>query len=178
MLRSSPSTLLSDGARRRFSDVFDLTSRVVSELESARTALAATLDTYRGAEERRATEVTRVLTIYAAIMLPLTLLTGYFGMNFENLPLIEREWGWPAVTAVIVVIGVVSLGVFITMGWIRRPSARRAGTTLGRGLAEASRAPAQMAGALFEMSALPVKATAERLGGRRGNRRRTPPPEP
>ena len=161
-LRHSASPLVSDSGRRRFSDVFDVAARTGQGLDAARIALAEILDAYRGAEARQATDVTMVLTIYAAIMLPLALVVGFFGMNFSNIPGLESDWGWIVVTAIMIVITAVSLGIFVTVGWIRRPSGRRAGATLGRGLTEAARAPAQVVGALYEISTMPLRATTRR----------------
>ncbi len=166
LLRHSNSDLIGDAGRRRFSDVFDVASRTAQGLDEARSALAETLDAYRGAEARQATEVTKVLTVYAAIMLPLSLVAGIFGMNFVNLPLLDSRWGWVVVSAVMAVIAFVSLGVFISLGWIRRPSGRRTGQTLGRGLLEATRAPAHIVGAMFEMSTMPLRKTGELLSRR------------
>jgi magnesium transporter len=162
-LRHSTSDLISDSGRRRFSDVFDVALRLAAGLDEARSALAETLDAYRGAEARQATEVSKVLTVYAAIILPLSLITGFFGMNFTNLPLIHTRWGWLAVTAAMALVSFVSLGIFISLGWVRRPSGRRTGQTLGRGLVEATRAPVQIVGAMLEMSTMPLRATGTRL---------------
>ena len=164
LARHSSSRLISDVGRRQFSDVFDVASRAASGLDEARAALAETLDAYRGAEARQATEVTKVLTVYAAIMLPLSLVVGFFGMNFENLPWLRREHGWMIVAAAMVVITLVSLGMFISLGWVRRPSGRRTGQTLGRGLIEATRAPVHLVGAVFEVSTMPLRATSAALG--------------
>jgi hypothetical protein len=60
-------------------------------------------------------------------------------------------------------ISLVSLGIFISLGWVKRPSGRRTGQTLGRGLIEATRAPAQIVGAVFEMSTMPLRATGTKL---------------
>jgi magnesium transporter len=163
VLRHSTSDLVSDAGRRRFSDVFDVASRLAAGLDEARSALAETLDAYRGAEARQATEVTKVLTVYAAIMLPLSLIAGIFGMNFVNLPLLDRRAGWAIVAALMLLVAFVSLGVFISLGWIRRPSGRRTGAVLGRGLVEASRAPVQIVGAVVEMSTMPLRATGTML---------------
>ncbi len=160
ILRRSPSTLLTDGGRRRFADVFDVASRAAEGVDAARTALAETLDAYRGAEARKATEVTKVLTVYAAIMLPLSLVAGFFGMNFANLPGVQNDDGWIIVTAAMGFVAVCSLGVFVALGWIRRPSGREAGATLGRGMAEAARAPVQIVGAAFEISTMPIRNVA------------------
>ena len=88
--RRADSPLITVGGSRRFSDAFDVISRAAYGLDAARTALAETLDAYQGSEARLATDVSRVLTIYAAIMLPLTVVTSFYGMNFENLPLLRR----------------------------------------------------------------------------------------
>lgn len=160
VLRHSTSPLVSDAGRRRFSDVFDVAARAAAGLDEARSALAETLDAYRGAEARQATEVTKVLTVYAAIMLPLSLVVGFFGMNFEQMPWLERRWGWWMASGVMVAIALISLGMFISLGWVRRPSGRRTGQTLGRGLVEATRAPVQLVGAVFEVSTMPIRATA------------------
>ncbi len=164
LLRTSDSPLVSATARRRFSDVFDVASRAASGLDAARSALAETLEAYRGAEARQATEVTKVLTVYAAVVLPLSLIAGFFGMNHQNLPTIDSEWGWVLVGGIMVAVAAVSIGVFVAEGWVRRPSGRRAGATLGRGLLEAARAPAQVAGAVFEISSLPLRTVIVRRG--------------
>lgn len=163
VLRHSTSPLLTDVGRRRLSDVFDVASRAAGGLDEARTALAETLDAYRGAEARVATEVTKVLTVYAAIMLPLTLVVGFFGMNFTNLPWLHRSWGWVVVTVAMAAVTVVSLGMFVSLGWIRRPSGRRTGQMLGRGLIEATRTPVHLVGAVVEVSTMPLRATTARL---------------
>jgi magnesium transporter len=162
LLRVSDSPLISDSARRRFSDVFDVASRAATGLDAARSALSETLDAYRGAEAREATEVTKVLTVYAAVMLPLSLIAGFFGMNHTNLPTIDSTWGWLVVAGLMVAVAAVSIGVFVAEGWVRRPSGRRAGATLGRGLLEAARAPAQVAGAVYEISSLPLRTAIVR----------------
>lgn len=171
VLRRAASPLLTDDGRRRFSDVFDAASRATHGVDAARTALAETLDAYRGAEARQATEVSKVLTVYAAIMLPLSLVTGFFGMNFVDMPLVDREGGWIVVAAFMGLVAVLSLGVFIALGWIRRPSGRGAGVVLGQGLVEAARAPVQLVSAVFEISTMPIRTGSK---GRRPKRDPSP----
>jgi magnesium transporter len=163
VLRHSSSDLVSERGRRRFSDVFDVASRLADGLDDARSAIAETLDAYRGAEARQATEVSKVLTVYAAIVLPLSLIAGFWGMNFTNLPWVGSDWGWIVVMIIMVVVALVSLGMFISLGWVRRPSGRRAGHAIGQGLLEATKTPVHIVGAVFEMSAMPVRATTARL---------------
>ena len=174
VLRHSTSPLVSDPGRRRFSDVFDTATRASQGADGARAALAETLDAYRGAGARQATEVTKVLTVYAAIMLPLSLVAGFFGMNFVDLPLLGRPTGWILVTGFMAFVAILSLGVFVALGWTRRPSGRTAGALLGHGLVEAARAPAQLVGAVFEISTMPMRSVAGTVTGARRHK----PPEP
>jgi magnesium transporter len=161
-LRRTPSELISDAGRRRFSDVFDVAARTAQGLEAARTALSETLDAYRGAEARAATEVTKLLTIYAAVILPLSLIAGVFGMNFPNLPGLDESWGWAVVVGVMAVIAALSLGMFAALGWLGELRGRHAGAALGRGLIEVSKTPIQFVGALFEVSTEPLRSTVGR----------------
>ena len=41
----------------------------------------------------------RVFTIVTVLFLPLTLITGWFGMNFVNMPELQSEWGYPVIIA-------------------------------------------------------------------------------
>ncbi len=123
-LRRTQSHLVTDGGRRRFSDVFDIANRSVQELEGVRSALSETLGAYRGAEAREATEVTKVLTVYAAVVLPLSLIAGLFGMNFADVPGAGNPNGWWILLAAMGAMAGVSLLLFGIAGWIRLPRLR------------------------------------------------------
>jgi Mg2+ and Co2+ transporter CorA len=52
------------------------------------------------AQSHRTNEIMRTLTVLTAIFLPLNLIAGIFGMNFEFIPLLHRSNGfWMAMTA-------------------------------------------------------------------------------
>lgn len=169
VLRHSTSSLVDDVGRRKFSDVFDVANRAASGLDEARSALAEILDAYRGAEARVTSEVSKVLTVYAAIMLPLSLIAGFFGMNFADLPWTGARWGWLAATGIMFVVAAVSLGMFISLGWVRRPSGRRATRAIGRGLLEATRAPVHVVGAVLEATTYPIRVTGELIARQNTN---------
>jgi hypothetical protein len=90
------------------------------------------------------------------------LIAGFFGMNHSNIPTLQSRWGWVVVAGIMILVAAVSIGVFVSEGWVRRPSGRRAGATLGRGLLEAARTPAQVAGAVFEISSMPLRTAIVR----------------
>ncbi|MFT5531234.1 MAG: magnesium transporter [Candidatus Poriferisodalaceae bacterium] len=174
-LRRSESELISEGGKRRFADAFDVAERAAHEVDAARSALSELLEAYRGAEAREATEVSRVLTVYAAIMLPLSLVAGFFGMNFPTLPGGSSTNGWIIVLIAMIAVAAVSFGVLIALGWVRPLAPRKAGATLGRGLVEASRAPVQIVGALYELAATPVRRRGSSNGHNRSKSARSDP---
>ena len=158
LLRHQQSQLWSDSGRRRLSDVYDLVERSVLEFDAARTAMAEALGAYQGAEAREATEVTKVLTVYAAIMLPLTLIAGIFGMNVGGIPWEQSDSGFWIVAVVMVALTVGSFAVFGAVGWTRVFSPFRTSRRLGRGLVEVLRSPAQVFGVVYERTSTPLRS--------------------
>ena len=148
-LRRSSSELVTDGGRRRFSDVFDVANRSVQELEGVRAALSETLGAYRGAEARKATEVTKVLTIYAAVVLPLSLIAGVFGMNFVTIPGADNPNGWWILVGSMVALAAMSLVLFGIAGWIRLPRIRT-GIASRVWIPERARRAVELSDAVFE----------------------------
>jgi magnesium transporter len=66
----------------------------------------------------RTNEIVKALTIVATIMLPLALVTGYFGMNFEYIPLLKNPNGIWYTTGALLFIAVTMLGWFKYKKWI------------------------------------------------------------
>ena len=63
-------------------------------LDASRALLSGVGETYRGVVAERTNEVMKVLTVFSAILLPLALITGIWGMNFFDLPWAESRWGF------------------------------------------------------------------------------------
>jgi magnesium transporter len=69
----------------------------------------------------------KVLTIFSAIMLPLTFIAGVYGMNFDNMPELHSRYGYYAVWIIMLVVAIGMLGLFWRRGWIGdRPKKIRA----------------------------------------------------
>jgi len=60
-----------------------------------------------------------LLTIVSAIFMPLTLITGIYGMNFRFMPELKWSYSYPLVIALMVLIAAVLLFVFQRKGWFR-----------------------------------------------------------
>lgn len=68
-----------------FRDVYDHLVRVQEQLDSARDLLANARDAYLSAVANRTNDISKQLTIFATIFLPLSFITGFFGQNFDVL---------------------------------------------------------------------------------------------
>jgi magnesium transporter len=68
----------------------------------------------------RTSEVMRVLTVFSVFFLPLTVIVGVYGMNFEFMPELGHRWGYPAVLILMSVVTLLILGWFRRRGWLKR----------------------------------------------------------
>jgi len=73
-------------------DVHDHTVQVIDTVETLRDIISGMLDLYLSSLSHRMNEVMKVLTIIATIFIPLSFMTGVYGMNFEYMP--ELKWHW------------------------------------------------------------------------------------
>jgi magnesium transporter len=101
-----------------FRDVYDHVLRILDEVETNRDTLSSLLESHLSHVNNRLSEVMKTLTALAAIGLPMTIVTGFFGMNFENLPWIKQPGG--VTGAVLLMVGM-SGGLFLFFrrrGWL------------------------------------------------------------
>jgi magnesium transporter len=67
----------------------------------------------------RTNEVVRVLTVFSVFFLPLTFIVGVYGMNFEFMPELKEQWGYPGVLAGMGVVTLVIYLWFRKRGWLK-----------------------------------------------------------
>jgi magnesium transporter len=94
-------------------------------IDSSRDLLDGILGGVQAAAANRTSEIARVLTVVSSIMLPLTLIAGIYGMNFEHMPELKWELGYPAVLGVMGALGLGLVGVFWRLGWLGTISSRQ-----------------------------------------------------
>jgi len=84
--------------RVRSRDLLEHVERVLSHVRRLESSAESTVQMHFSALGHRTNSIMRTLTVLTAIFLPLNLITGIFGMNFDTLPLIHRQTGfWIAV---------------------------------------------------------------------------------
>lgn len=85
-LARDPYEVIDAEDRVYYRDVYDHFVRLVDINETLRDLVGGTLDTYLSVTSNRTNDIMKVLTIFTALFMPLTFITGFFGMNFEFLP--------------------------------------------------------------------------------------------
>ena len=77
-----------------YRNVYDHLVRVSDTAESYRDYAAGMLDSYLSIVNNKMNEVMKFLTIIATIILPLSFVTGLFGMNFDEIPFLHSKFGF------------------------------------------------------------------------------------
>jgi magnesium transporter len=108
-----------------FRDVYDHMFRISETIDVDRDQMTATMDAYLSVVANRTNETMKVLTIFSAIMLPLTLIAGIYGMNFDHMPELRWLHGYPFALGLMISIALLMIGWFWRKGWITIPRPRR-----------------------------------------------------
>ena len=106
----------------RSRDVLEHIERVVHHVRRLEQSAETAVQIHFSVQGSRTNDIMRTLTVLTAIFLPLNLITGFFGMNFEFLPLIHNQKAFWWTFGVMVVIAIATVLVF----WRKRYLARTA----------------------------------------------------
>ncbi|MCR5251118.1 MAG: magnesium transporter CorA [Lachnospiraceae bacterium] len=75
-------------------------------------------DLYKSQIDMKQNRIMTVLTVVTAIFMPLTLIVGWYGMNFVYMPELQSPFGYPAVIVVCLLIVLISLIFFRKKKWL------------------------------------------------------------
>ncbi len=92
--------------RVRSRDVLEHIERVLSHVRRLESSVENAVQMHFSAQGNRTNEIMRTLTVLTAIFMPLNLVTGFFGMNFEGLPLIHSARGFWIIFTLMLALGV------------------------------------------------------------------------
>jgi len=104
-LERGESKLIKKGTSIFLRDLYDHTIHVIDTIETFRDMISGMLDIYLSSVSNRMNEVMKILTIFAAIFIPLTFMAGVYGMNFEFMPELKWKWGYFSLLGLMAVIG-------------------------------------------------------------------------
>ena len=117
MLRSE-SRLIDERTHIYLRDVSDHAMRIIESIELHRDVISGLLDIYISSVSNKMNEVMKVLTVFASIFIPMTFLTGIYGMNFDYMPELKMHWAYPALWLVFLTIPTVLLVYFKRKKWL------------------------------------------------------------
>lgn len=100
-----------------FADVYDHAVKLAEQVENLRELVALGIETYLSAAANRTNEVMRVLAVITTIFMPLTLITGIYGMNFKFMPELDWPFGYFTVLGVMGGLGL-TLYLYFRRRWI------------------------------------------------------------
>jgi magnesium transporter len=103
-----------------YRNVYDHLVRYTELIESAREMVSDLMETHLSAVSNRLNQVMKVLTTISTIVLPMTLVAGIYGMNFEEnvWPGYKTGWGFPFALALMAFLGIGSLLYFRSRRWV------------------------------------------------------------
>ena len=100
-----------------FDDIVDATERIWDLLDNYKEVVEALESTNEAVINHRQNDILRILTVFSVILLPLTLITGFFGMNVD-FPGFETVWAFWVVFAVMASALVGMLAFFRLKRWL------------------------------------------------------------
>ena len=103
---------------RYFRVVYNRLDKLRDQADSLREQALQMLDLYKMRLDIRTNRIMTVLTVVTAIFAPLTLIAGWYGMNFANMPELTWKWGYPLVALVCVLIAVGCIVFFKRRKWL------------------------------------------------------------
>jgi len=116
-LQRDESPLIGKDTEVYFRDVYDHIIQVMDNVETFRDMLSGLHDMYLSSASNRMNEIMKVLTIFAAIFIPLTFIAGIYGMNFEYMPELHCPWGYFAALGVMGAVALAMISYFKKKHW-------------------------------------------------------------
>lgn len=110
--------LITDETVMYYRDIHDHSIQVIDTMEVYRDMISGIQDVYLSSTGNRLNEIMKVLTLFAAIFIPLTFIAGVYGMNFKYMPELSWKWGYFAVLGLMASLTVVMVLFFKKKKWI------------------------------------------------------------
>ena len=103
---------------RYFRLFIDRAARLHDTASSLRDYTMQLRDLYKAQLDLKQNRIMTVLTVVTTIFMPLTLIVGWYGMNFHYMPELEWQWSYPAIIIISIVIVIASLLFFKKKKWL------------------------------------------------------------
>ncbi len=104
--------------RSTIEELHDHVMEILEILESQRELANSLVEMYYSTISMKTNDIIRILTVVSTIFIPLTFITGLYGMNFRYMPELYWRYGYPLVLLLMLAIAVGMLAYFRRKGWI------------------------------------------------------------
>ena len=111
LLTNRPSELLPPATQVYFRDVYDHVLRINESIDNYRELIGSVLDAYLTQVSNRLSTATKGLSVAATVSLPFVVVSGMYGMNFQNIPMAANPYGFWIAIAVQIGLSLAMLGV-------------------------------------------------------------------
>ncbi|WP_037588567.1 magnesium/cobalt transporter CorA [Stenoxybacter acetivorans] len=99
-------------------DVHDHSIQLLETVDTARDSVVSMMDVHLSYQSNRLNKQMRVLTVITILFMPLTVITGIYGMNFDNMPELHWHYGYFLILAVMASVVVSLLTYFSRNKWL------------------------------------------------------------
>lgn len=118
VLYSKDLRLIDDDLQKYFRDIYENAVKVSETFETFRDLMANLRESYQSSIANRANEIMRVFTAVTTIFMPLTFITGFYGMNFDFIPFLHLKYGSLYIGLFMLVLGLTMFFWFRKKEWL------------------------------------------------------------
>jgi magnesium transporter len=101
-----------------YRNVFDHLVRYTELIEGAREMVSDLMQTHLAAQSNKLNGIMKALAMVSTVILPMSLISGIYGMNFKNMPELEWHLGYYFALGLMVVVAAAALGIFYWKRWL------------------------------------------------------------
>lgn len=94
-------------------------SRIHDQIQSLQEHTLQLQDMHQAKLDARQNKIMQILTVLTAIFLPLTLIAGWYGMNFAAMPELQVPWAYPTVILASIALVIGEIVYFMKKGWFK-----------------------------------------------------------
>lgn len=110
--------LIDDQLQKYFSDIYENAVKISETFDTFRDLMANLREAYQSSVANRANDIMRVFTALTTIFMPLTIITGIYGMNFKHMPELDWNYGYYIILGAMLMLGVGMFYLFKKKDWL------------------------------------------------------------
>lgn len=110
--------LIDDQLQKYFRDIHENAIKISETFDTYRDLMGNLREAYQSSLANRANEIMRVFTAITTIFMPLTVITGIYGMNFEHMPELGFRYGYFIVIGIMIIVGSAMFFIFRKKDWL------------------------------------------------------------